>query len=54
MEHDKAFEIAKQAAEQAGEFIKSRFLTLKPEEVFKKSKHDLVTSVDKRRGKDYS
>ena len=47
MEQDKAFEIAKKAARQAGEFIKSRFLNLKPEEVFKKSKHDLVTSVDK-------
>ncbi|MBL7159416.1 inositol monophosphatase [Candidatus Microgenomates bacterium] len=47
MKNDKAFEIAKQAARQAGEFIKSRFLNLKPEEVFKKSKHDLVTSVDR-------
>ena len=47
MDHNKAFEIAKKAALTAGKFIKSRFLTLKPEEVFKKSKHDLVTSVDK-------
>jgi len=47
MDHDKAFEIAKKAALTAGKFIKSRFLSLKPEEVFKKSKHDLVTNVDK-------
>jgi len=44
---DKAFIIAKTAAQEAGKLIKSRFLTLKPKEVFHKSKHDLVTSVDK-------
>lgn len=43
---DKALQVAIRAAKLAGSYTKSCFLNLKPEDVFKKSKRDLVTSVD--------